>query len=171
MAVAGEGQIQCARCGEVKQDTEFGRDPKKHNGKTSYCRDCARQTVHEWRQRYPERYEALKKMPRTEVQKLRRRDIDLQKKYRMTVVDFDELLAGQGGGCAICGGQPSGKGKAGSRLHVDHDHRCCPGVGSCGECIRGLLCGSCNTMLGLAGEMAERLRAAADYLDRRPVTT
>lgn len=33
-------------------------------------------------------------------------------------------------------------------VHVDHDHRCCPGDRSCGLCIRGLAHDSCNKNLG-----------------------
>lgn len=49
---------------------------------------------------------------------------------------------------------------------LDHDHACCPRSGfSCGECIRGLLCGSCNRALGLLNDDPERIRAAAAYLE------
>jgi Recombination endonuclease VII len=27
---------------------------------------------------------------------------------------------------------------------VDHDHNCCPGAYSCGQCVRGLVCKPCN---------------------------
>lgn len=52
------------------------------------------------------------------------------------------MLQEQGGVCAICK-QPPRRNK----LHVDHDHSCCPGKRSCGRCIRGLLCASCNSKL------------------------
>lgn len=163
-AILGNGEIACARCGIAKPATEFGDDKRKRNGKKSWCRACCHLSVIEWRQRYPERYEAMKKLPRTELQKLRRRDLDLQQMYGLTLADFEQMLADQGGGCAICGTtKPNGPG---SRFQVDHDHACCPRVGSCGECIRGLLCGSCNTLIGLAGEDPKRLMAAAAYLQR-----
>lgn len=166
-----DGQLQCARCGEVKPVDSFGDDVRKFNGKKSYCRDCGRASTNEWRERYPEKYEALKKLPKTAVQKLRRKDIDLQKTYRITLLDYEEMLASQGNCCAVCGGQPSGRGKAGARLAVDHAHSCCPGKESCGKCIRGLLCANCNTLIGLGGELPDRLRAAADYLERHTAKT
>lgn len=75
----------------------------------------------------------------------------------LTSEAVQELLATQAGRCAICAvelGTPN----------IDHDHSCCPGARSCGRCVRGLLCISCNHMLGKAHDNPEVLEAAADYL-------
>ncbi len=78
-----------------------------------------------------------------------------QKRYGITIEDYDRMLVSQGGRCAICRCEPtqihqkSGKVRD---LAVDHDH--VTGL------VRSLLCTDCNTMLGLAGDLADRLRAA-----------
>lgn len=88
----------------------------------------------------------------------------LQYRNGITLDQYDELLAGQGGGCAICGKRkPGGQG----RFHVDHDHACCPGARSCGRCVRGLLCSRCNVGLGSFQDDVDRLTAAAAYLMTR----
>jgi len=73
-------------------------------------------------------------------------------RHGMTLEEYDEMAAQQGGKCAICGSEPSG------RLHVDHDH----GTGR----VRGLLCGGCNKSLGLMKDDPRRLLAAVEYLRR-----
>lgn len=83
-------------------------------------------------------------------------------KFKMSAEEFNEKLARQGGGCAVCGALRSSDGKA---LHVDHDHDCCPGPTSCGLCVRGIICNRCNSALGLAQHDAARLRGMADYLE------
>lgn len=83
-------------------------------------------------------------------------------KFRITRRTYNELLAAQDGKCKICGTEDPG-----DRLFsVDHDHSCCPKDRmTCGKCIRGLLCPTCNTMLGMAKDRADVLRAAATYLE------
>lgn len=49
--------------------------------------------------------------------------------------------------------------------HVDHDHSCCPGKKSCGDCVRGLLCNNCNNGLGRFKDSVKSLRAAIAYLE------
>jgi len=72
---------------------------------------------------------------------------------------YTETLRKQGGGCAICGTIAYSR-----RLHVDHDHTHCAPDRGCPRCVRGLLCGPCNTGLGMFGEDEARLLAALDYL-------
>lgn len=47
---------------------------------------------------------------------------------------------------------------------VDHDHSCCPAGKFCDKCIRGILCGLCNRMLGLARDSVKTLERGAYYL-------
>lgn len=79
----------------------------------------------------------------------------MTRKYGLTKAEFDLLLEQQGGVCAICAGPRSGPGK---RFHVDHCH-------DTGQ-VRGLLCGNCNTAIGLLGDDPERAEKAAAYLRR-----
>lgn len=64
--------------------------------------------------------------------------------YCRTPEDYDRVLAEQGGHCASCDAVPT----ADRRLAWDHDHTCCPGKVTCGNCVRGLLCPKCNLLLG-----------------------
>lgn len=66
----------------------------------------------------------------------------LKYNFGITVERYEEMLARQGGVCAICKRRPGKR-----RLAVDHDHSCCPGRRSCGKCVRGLLCKACNYQL------------------------
>lgn len=63
--------------------------------------------------------------------------------------------------CAICGTSDPGP----KSFHVDHDHSCCPQSGSCGACVRGLLCGKCNAGLGFFRDSTKFLESAVRYLN------
>ncbi len=74
----------------------------------------------------------------------------LRRSYGMGIEEYNQMFESQRGLCAIC--HKSGQ------LHVDHDHN----TGA----VRALLCRQCNTGIGHLSDSPERLRAAADYLDR-----
>ena len=76
----------------------------------------------------------------------------LRDKYRLSHYTYLEMQIAQEGVCAICRTGPARK------LHVDHCHK--------RRTVRSLLCGRCNKALGLFDDCPERLRAAADYLER-----
>ena len=76
-------------------------------------------------------------------------------KFKLTVSDMRQLLQTP---CAVCGSRDD--------LHLDHDHKCCDTeLNTCGQCLRGVLCGPCNVTLGIMQDSSENLRKLADYLD------
>ncbi len=66
----------------------------------------------------------------------------------------DAMIAAQENRCAICHGE-FGDDRS---PQTDHDHLT--------KAVRGILCPKCNKGLGMFGDVADRLREAADYLDR-----
>lgn len=83
---------------------------------------------------------------------------DRNRKYRtgITPKAYALMLESHGGRCAICRRLPRTKMRKIYQLHVDHCH-------SNGQ-VRGLLCRSCNMMLGLVAEDPKVLYRAIKYL-------
>jgi hypothetical protein len=75
---------------------------------------------------------------------------NLKKKYGMTKAEYDDMLALQGGRCAIC------KKRFPGRPHIDHDHET--------NVVRGLLCACCNRGLGAFKDDPKAVEAALNYL-------
>jgi hypothetical protein len=100
-----------------------------------------------------------KKPPQPKVQKERKvkegkppfnkREHRLRSKYGLTLEDYDEMVARQGGRCLICQQVPE-------KLVVDHHH----GTGR----VRGLLCFRCNSALGFLLDSPNSALEAARYL-------
>lgn len=95
------------------------------------------------------------------------RHYGLARNYGITLTEYAEMFAKQGGVCAICGkpethkvpGRKRGDGEVRYRdLSVDHCHD--------SGAIRELLCNACNHVLGSANDDPEILRKAADYIER-----
>jgi len=80
----------------------------------------------------------------------------IQSKYNISADEYDALEAAQLGVCAICH-LPQ---VAGRRLSVDHDHE----TGR----VRGLLCSTCNSGLGMFKDDPRLLKLAFHYLTGRP---
>ena len=89
------------------------------------------------------------------------REKNLKCFYGISELQYDEMLRSQNGVCLICKKEQIGKRKF---LSVDHDHSCCPGVRSCGKCVRGLLCQRCNILVGYLE--SEYVSEAQEHINR-----
>ena len=75
--------------------------------------------------------------------------------FNITPDEYDQILAYQGGVCAVCKRRP----KPGKRHAVDHDHK----TGH----VRGLLCYVCNKRV-LGARSADAIVALAEYVQNPP---
>lgn len=162
---------KCSRCRQQIPKDRFSKSIRNTDGLDNYCKPCRRE--------YYLSRRVLKLEPREENQcrkcmaffdynvktycKDCRRAIGAGanlKKYGLTVDDYIKMEQDRNGLCDACGKPEESR----RRLTVDHDHNCCPGNESCGECIRGLLCFRCNTALGLIKDDIATLRSMIKYL-------
>jgi hypothetical protein len=123
-----------------------GHDPSLYKPLPSgvyYCFGCKRENGLKYRQRNREQ---IRKNGR-----LRR--------YGLSIARFEELWAEQDGKCAICKDhlRTSRGNKNRDGYRIDHSH-------SNGK-VRGILCHSCNTALGLFKDSRESLMKAIRYLE------
>lgn len=129
----------CSKCRALKSYEEFKSGRNGYAGLDPYCRKC--NTVYQWQLRL--------------------------KLYNLTEEQYWGLYNKQGGVCAICKQPETYITKLGEvqKLHIDHDHKCCPERAvSCGNCIRGLLCQRCNLFLGRVEDSEDLLLSMIDYL-------
>jgi hypothetical protein len=132
----------CKACNLAAKHERYGKN-----------RQAAIARVQKWREDNPERYAEYQASYRTRPErKLADRAGHLKRKFGLTLEQYDEMLAAQEGGCAICSDPP----EEGKTLHIDHDHA--TGL------VRGLLCQRCNHALGLFREDDSLLQEAAAYV-------
>jgi hypothetical protein len=137
---------QCVRCKEYKNWDEYHASSRS---KPTKCKPCHNVSTTEGR---------------------------IRRKFGLSAEEYNWLLEAQLDSCALCEEPETAKfitqleGKT-QRLSVDHFHGCGAGHKSehgCKKCIRGLLCKSCNVLLGhVEGKKILESRFE-DYLSRRP---
>lgn len=134
----------CAECDVLKPLTEFHRNKNRSDGRNNNCKDCANARIKSWKQDNPERYRIDYRLRRFAA-------------HHITEERYLELYLQQGEACAACH-EPV------ENPSIDHDHQCCSGRKSCGQCIRGLLCSHCNSALGFVDDSIVRLELLIAYL-------
>ncbi len=136
--------------------------------KAPECHDCLEQGVKRWRPVTGVRVKrcATHVRAQSKASKARRQATRRQGTYWLTVEDHGELLDAQNGMCAICGPATGNRGVS-KALATDHDHKCCPTGSvpvSCGSCVRGLLCSTCNTYIGRIRDRVDIAQRMVEYL-------
>lgn len=161
---------RCTKCGVERPLDEFYKAAGTRDGLRGDCKGCfqaraaaryranpepARERAKQWARDNPDRVAARAQRYREDG---RRRQNDrryhLKSQYGLTVEQYEEMLAAQGGVCGICGRPP----REDIALHVDHDH-------ATGR-VRGIVCFRCNNALGDFNDDPHLLEAASAYLDR-----
>ena len=132
------GSKTCQLCGEVKSLQEFHKNKQIADGKHTICKVCNRDKVKQWRKDNPEKYKGL----------------HYKGKYGITLGQFNLMREQANYRCQICH-LPEEECPRGT-LYVDHCHN--------SNNVRGLLCQSCNNMLGAAYDNPETLLMGIKYL-------
>ena len=110
----------CQKCGKEKPVTDFSTSGKNRQGyRRPDCKVCRQLQYREARKNNPESY----------------KNSDLKNKYGITLEQHKNSYVDQNGRCAICGSLLDYR-----DVQTDHDH-------ITGK-FRGLLCRSCNVLLG-----------------------
>lgn len=130
----------CKKCGEERPLETFQKHRGGRNGRVWTCKVCQAAEKKAWAQANPEKVRATR----------------IWTHYRLTMDQYNELIAN---GCVVCGSH--------DKLHVDHDHSCCPTVRCCGKCVRGALCNRHNVALAMVNDSIEELESLANYLASR----
>ena len=128
----------CYACLTEKEHSAFYPNKAKKDGLSTECKDCSRSKALKYHHANGDKV----------------RESFRLRKYGLTPETFNELVVDQDNSCAIC--QTHADEASRGRLFVDHCH-------SSGK-VRGLLCHSCNLVIGHAKDNIETLTKSINYL-------
>lgn len=138
-----DGMRECTICEKTLPLSDFYVHGIRKTTTHSECKECNKQRSKELRKLNPSRSkEAVRRF-------------HLKKNYGLTWDRFIDLCKLQNNCCAICGA-PFDPNVRDRKAHVDHDHK--TGV------VRGILCGFCNTGIGMLRDDISLLESAIFYL-------
>ena len=176
--------MKCIKCDIDLNDSNYTLKSPKQSG-MKICDNCYREErkriMKDWRERNPDKEhkyakegydrnrekELLRKKRdyaenRNNLQ-IKKKDYNLRRNFGIGLDDLKKMVEDQNYKCKICGKELKIiEGETNDdAAHVDHDH-------ATGK-IRGILCHSCNLILGHAGDNPQILLNAAKYLGVSPV--
>lgn len=144
---------------------------ERHRDRDQRRREQNRDRKREYDRKYYERNgERIRALSRESSRKYRaklspdeRAERHLKSRHGMHLAQWWAMYEEQSGKCYLClRPLPDDR----RSVDVDHQHGHCGGDRSCSLCRRGLACHDCNAAIGFFGDSPERLRIAADNLER-----
>ena len=166
-------QILCKKCNIVKDVKDIVKKEGKYR---NLCKDCrnkeARDKIatdedlrNKERERGKEKYQKNKEQHKVICNKYREEHLPLYKnlylknKYNITLDDKNKMKNEQDNKCLIC----KNEFKDDKSTYVDHCHIT--------NKIRGLLCHTCNSGLGMFKDNIEYLERAIEYLKKHSIVS
>ena len=158
----------CTKCSGPRNRSNTYKNRARPDGLDEYCKVCRTtyfSTYRKTRCRTDATYQAAVKNMNKRYYKEHKLEIKskdtqydrsyfyaIKRKYGLDRETYERILKNQNSVCAVCRHPDS------RRLVVDHDHKI--------NRVRGLLCGQCNTAIGLLKENPKTLKRAINYLNR-----
>lgn len=148
----------CSKCKKILLLDDFHKACKndKYRTHASRCKKCVLSSVGAWRRTeagFLRRREWGRENYRNNLSvRLKHRENRWKRSYGISSDQFHKMLLAQCGRCEICGSDFQDL----REPHVDHCHL----TGK----VRGLLCFTCNSLLGFAKDQVSILKKAVVYL-------
>lgn len=127
---------ECTQCHLIKSFSDYHKLANRPLGLNARCRDCRSNIA-------KERF-----IRNREAESHKRRYQHIKSRYGLSPEEYDAMCEIQDGKCAIC--------QRSRPLTIDHNHKT--------DAVRGLLCYSCNSFIGMAQDNIEILQKAIEYL-------
>lgn len=142
----------CPRCGIEKPVSEFHKAKEQARGVRCWCKSCQRAYQRDWSNNTAKGRLARNRSKEAAKASGAQRFYHIKHAYGLSREQYLSLVDSKQA-CEICSQPFSGR-----EPFVDHDHA--TGI------VRGLLCSSCNKLLGNAKDRIKTLLSAVDYLRR-----
>lgn len=153
----GKIEVVCITCAQSQPHYAHGQCRpcyrKEHISDLRVCTRCQRVNEHQAKGLCKPCYLSLYERANPEKIALHRKRHHVKRYFDLTLEAYESLLSASPA-CAICA-QTFGEAL---KPCVDHCHT--------GGHVRGVLCAACNKTLGLMKDSPERLRKAAEYLEK-----
>ena len=145
---------ECKLCFSVKENHDFYNDKSKKTGLSTYCKSCSiSKRANTYRLYKPQNKEYQKEYHFKNKEKAKERNREYL--YGLSKIEHQSMRENQLFSCLICKEKEEDLKRG---LFVDHCH-------TTGK-VRGLLCHSCNTLLGMAKDDTKTLQNAIQYLNK-----